>query len=249
MPLHRQMYLVLRDRITSGAIGPGDPLASEEALGAAFSVSRITVRRALQDLAADGLVVRRQGRGTFVADLGTSAPQDPRSLRASLSKVQAETEATVVEIGERLAPPAVRHDLRLSDASRALYVLRSRSHDGQPLMVTEAWLPLRYAPSVTAEALRHRALFELLEASGATLGRFAQEITAEIADPQRARLLGVDIGAALLRIDRVVHDADDDPLMRNSITVDPRRTRMISEVSAADIDTATTGMLVHGTAP
>jgi GntR family transcriptional regulator len=246
MPLHRQMYLVLRDQITNGALSPGDSLPSEESLGEDFSVSRITVRRALQDLDADGYIVRRHGRGTYVAahEPATST-RDTRLLRASLARVQAETEATVIDLGERLAPWRVRHDLGLPDGSRALYVLRVRSHDGQPLMITEAWVPLGFAAAVTAEALRDRALYELLEASGATLGRFAQEISAEVADPLRARLLGVDIGSALLRIDRIVQTSEQHPLMRNSITVDPRRSRIISDVAASDIDTPATGTLVH----
>jgi GntR family transcriptional regulator len=245
MPLHRQVFLVLRDQIASGAFVPGDALPTEEALGKLYDVSRITIRRALQDLTELGYIVRRQGLGTYVADRPVAERPNPHSLRASLQRAQAKTRATVVEFGTRPAPPLVRQALRLREGSNVLYILRVRSQGVQPVMLTEAWLPEHHADAVTAVALGRSALYELLESSGVRLGRFVQEITAEIADPTRARLLGTNIGSALLRIDRLVHDQRDDPVMFNTIVVDARRSRILSDVEAADIDTAATGVLVH----
>ena len=245
MPLHRQMFLVLRGQIASGVFAPGDALPSEEALGKLYDVSRITVRRALQDLTELGYILRRQGRGTYVADRPEGGRPNPYSLRASLQWAQSETQATVIEFETRPAPPLVRHALRLRESSNVLYILRVRSQSGQPVMLTEAWLPEHHGATVSADELGRRALYELLEAAGVRLGRFVQEITAEIADPPRARLLATDIGSALLRVDRLVHDQHDDPVMHNTIVVDAQRSRILSDVVAADIDTAATGVLVH----
>ncbi len=247
MPLHRQMFLVLRDQIASGGLAPGDALPSEEALGKLYEVSRITVRRALQDLTELGYILRRQGRGTYVADRPEAGRPNAYSLRASLQRAQTETKATVIEFEKRKAPPLIRQALRLRENSNALYILRLRLQGGQPVMLTEAWLPAHHQTAVTADALGRRALYELLEASGVRLGRFVQEITAEIADPTRARLLATDIGSALLRIDRLIHDQHDDPVMHNAIVVDAQRSRILSDVEAADIDSAATGLLVHDT--
>lgn len=250
MPLHRQIFLVLRDQITGGAYRSGDPLPSEEALGKLYGVSRITVRRAMQDLADDGFVQRRQGRGTFVTDpTRVESNTKPASIRASLEQAQTETEATVIEFEERVAPPVIGHALGLADGSSALYILRVRSRDGRPVMLTEAWLPEPHSAAVSAVALRERALYELIEASGVPLGRFVQAVSAEIADPTRAWLLKTDIGAPLLRIDRLVHDRQDVPVMRNSIFVDGRRSQILSDIPGADVDTAATGVLAHDRRP
>jgi GntR family transcriptional regulator len=246
MPLHRQIFLVLRDQIASGLYGSGEALPTEEALGGLYGVSRITVRRALQDLADQGYVQRRQGRGTYVSEPIEPPAGDHASIRATLERVQAETRARVVEFGRRVAPPAIRGALDLLDGTEVLYVLRVRSKADHPLMITEAWLPEPHASVVTKAALRRRALYELVEGSGVHLGRFVQEISAEIADPVRARLLGTEIGAALLRIDRLVHDEEGIPVMRNTVLVDARRSHILSDVPSSDIDTAATGVLVHG---
>jgi len=68
VPLHRQLFLVLHDEIARGALAPGDALPTEQTLGNQFGVSRITVRRALADLAGAGLIERRHGVGSFVCD-------------------------------------------------------------------------------------------------------------------------------------------------------------------------------------
>jgi GntR family transcriptional regulator len=246
MPMHRQIFLVIRDQIATGSLRPGDALPSEEALGRLYDVSRITVRRALQDLTEQGYVRRRQGRGTFVAEHPDAGLAHPQSLRATLHRVQAETQATLIEYEQRAAPPAIAQALNLDTGATALYIVRVRSQRDRPIMLTEAWLPSDRSAAVTAEGLRQHALYELLEAAGHQLGRSVQEISAQIADPTRARLLDTDIGAALLRIDRLVHDRNGDPLMRNTILADARRSRIISDISAGDIDTAATGVLVHG---
>src|ERR1700744_5467243 len=104
VPLHRQLFLVLHDEIARGAIAPGEALPTEQTLCDQFGVSRITVRRALADLAEQGYIERRQGVGSFVRQ---HPPSDPLSVSGSyldgLRKTQFETEVDVVELG--VAPP------------------------------------------------------------------------------------------------------------------------------------------------
>src|ERR1700761_1070191 len=100
VPLHRQLYLVLHDEILRGALAPGDALPTEQALCDQFGVSRITVRRALADLAERGYIERRQGVGSFVRE---HDPADPSSMAGSymdgLRQTQFETKVDVVELG------------------------------------------------------------------------------------------------------------------------------------------------------
>ena len=106
VPLHRQLFLVLHDEIASGALAPGDALPTEQTLCDQFGVSRITVRRALADLADAGLIERRQGVGSFVRD-------QPRRMRRAgggsymdeLRQTEFETEVDVIELDVRNVPP------------------------------------------------------------------------------------------------------------------------------------------------
>ncbi len=250
MALHRQLYLVLRDQIDRRVLAPGDGLPSEEALGDLYEVSRITVRRALQDLSDQGYILRQPGRGTFVADRGAApAPSNPQTMKAALQKAQRETTVEVIELAHRKPPARVAHALHLDPDTTATYILRLRSRSDEPLMVTEAWLPIRFAQHLTKRKLDRHALYELLEQTGVKLGRVSQEITAEIADPVQAQLLQVDIGSALLRINRLQHDLDGDPVVHLTIYATPSRSRILTDVAATDIDTAATGILAHDVSP
>ena len=247
MPLHRQLFLVLRDQIHRGALVAGAALPTEHVRCEQYGVSRITVRRALQDLSAGGLVERAHGRGSFVLAQTTGNRPVPAALTLldGLSKAQMETSVEVVDLGLRTPPPHVAAALGSVAAGEALYVLRVRISGDEPLMLTEAWLPARFAEILTVERLERRALFKLIRDSGITLGRVVQEITAEIADPVRARLLQTHIGAAVLRVNRLVHDASGSPIQHLSIFLSPDRSRILTDVSATDLDTVATGFLAH----
>src|ERR1700744_5260399 len=125
VPLHRQLFLVLHDEILRGAMAPGDALPTEQALCDQFGVSRITVRRALADLAEQGYIERRQGVGSFVRE---HAPSEPSSTGGSfmdeLRQTQFETEVSVVEFGRRRPSRAVAEALRTS--YELLHVVRVR---------------------------------------------------------------------------------------------------------------------------
>src|SRR6201995_5681230 len=163
VPLHRQLFLVLHDEILRGAMAPGDALPTEQALCGQFGVSRITVRRALADLAEQGYIERRQGVGSFVREHG---PADlsaaGRSYRAGLRQSQFETEVDVVELGTRRPPRAVAE--ALGNAGELLQIVRVRRQrrTGEALMVTDAWLPAQMADLLTETALRRAPLYQLL---------------------------------------------------------------------------------------
>jgi DNA-binding GntR family transcriptional regulator len=158
--LHRQLFLVLRDEIARGALVPGDPLPSEQSLCDQFGVSRITVRRALADLAEQGLIERRHGVGSFVRQSDSSPAPELRSYSDQLHRTQFETDVDVVEFGVRTAPPAVADALGV--AGEMLHVLRVRRErrTAEPLMVTEAWLPAELSEPVASASLTEKALYD-----------------------------------------------------------------------------------------
>ena len=248
MALHRQLFLILRDQIVRGAFPSGSALPTEAALGQQYGVSRITVRRALQDLSDAGYVERRHGVGTYVLEQHAPSASAPLTVMEGLRKVQLETTVDVLAVEIRRTPDAVRLGLGLTeDGIDALYVLRVRRDkvDDEPLMVSEAWLPKRFTSSVTARVLRRKPLYQVLSEAGVLMGRVAQEITAEMADPLRAQLLDAAIGAALLRINRFVFDQDQAPVQVHSLYLDPQRSRILMDIPAEHLDTVRSGLMAH----
>src|ERR1700761_7894036 len=123
VPLHRQLFLVLHDEIARGAIGPGEALPTEQSLCDQFGVSRITVRRALADLAEQGYIERRQGVGSFVRQ-SVRAEETPSvgSYMDGLRQTQFQTSIEVVEHDIRTPPAAIGEALGGADAM--LHILR-----------------------------------------------------------------------------------------------------------------------------
>src|SRR5258705_1840863 len=203
VPLHRQLFLVLHDEIARGALAPGDALPTEQTLCDQFGVSRITVRRALADLADAGLIERRQGVGSFVRDQPPSRRNaGAGSFMDELRQTEFETEVDIIERDVWTVPTAIADQL---GRERALHVLRVRRErrTSEPLFITEAWLPDDLSDTVTEDTWSRAPLYRLLAAAGVKLDRGQHEITAETAGPRNAQLLNTAIGSALMRVNRL----------------------------------------------
>lgn len=247
--LHRQLFVVLRDEITRGVYASG-ALPKEEALCERFGVSRITVRRALADLASLGLVERRHGLGTFVrGDLPKVRARPSLGLVDGLRKAALETDVEVIEVALSMPPPDVAALLQLATDEKAVHALRLRSIDGVPVMLTDAWVPAQLGKRVSASALRKHALYEILMAQGVKFGRVVQEITAEVADPARARLLQVETGAPLLKMVRLLHDLEAQPVQHLTVSLTAERSRILMDIAGETINTLSAGQVVHDVHP
>lgn len=244
LPLHHQVFLALRDQILDGRHPSGSALPTEAAMCVEFGVSRITVRRALADLADVGFVDRRQGRRTIVLERRTpKVERHDITLMGGLRKVGRGTQVKVIEVRTDMPPDAVRRSLRLSHGSQALFVRRVRSVRGSPLLLSDVWLPTRFSDVLTEQTLAKRAMYELLGAAGVRYGRMVQTITAEVAGPVRGGLLQVEGGAALLRIDRVLYDQAEEPVHSQSLSIDPSRAQLVMDIGADEFDIASAGRL------
>lgn len=245
VPLHRQLFLVLHDEIARGALAPGDALPTEQALCDQFGVSRITVRRALADLAEQGYIERRQGVGSFVRE-GVRAEETPPagSYMDGLRQTQFQTSIEVVERDIRTPPISIGD--ALGGAGEMLHILRVRRErrTHEPLMVTDAWLPVELAGTLTAAALRRQPLYELLSGADVVVDRMQHEITAEIAGPRNASLLNTAIGSALLRVDRLAFTAGS-PHHHVSILLSPNRSRVLIDQSADELHTGDGLAIAH----
>jgi GntR family transcriptional regulator len=218
IPLYHQIYLGLRDEIVSGERGFGAAVPTEQELGAIHGVSRITARRALDELAQHGLVERKRRVGTRVAFRAAAAPIDGHIDQAveSLIAFGRGTQVRVIEFGEAAASAAVAERLALDTGARVVRALRLRSADGAPLGAIESFVPAAIGAALSREALTTQPLLELIRAAGHAIGAGSQIVSAVPADPALAALLETEARAAIIRIDRVVRDTDDRPLLFTS---------------------------------
>jgi GntR family transcriptional regulator len=245
VPLHRQLFLVLHDELARGAIAPGDALPTEQSLCDQFGVSRITVRRALADLAQQGYIDRRQGVGSFVRQRGRPDEAPPvGSYMDSLRQAQFQTSIDVVEREVRTPPSPIGDALGVTGELLHILRVRQERRTHEPLMVSEAWLPTDLADTLTTSALRRKPLYELLSAAGVVIDRMQHEITAEIAGPRNARLLNVAIGSALLRVNRLAFVAGS-PHHHVSILLSPNRSRVLMSQTATELQTGDGFAIAH----
>lgn len=244
--LHRQIFLVLRDGIAQGTYPPGSALPKEEALVQLFGVARATVRRALADLEADGLVQRRHGSGTFVLEgLATGANVTTLGFIDELRHTGQSTEVRVIVVETVVPPPKVRAFLQTPQEELAVHAVRVRMAGGIPLMITEAWVPIDVGQGITAAALKKKPMYEVLNGLGVSFGRVVQEISAESADPYKAGLLECELSTALIRLTRLMHDRAGRPVEHLTAHMTPQHSRVLMEIPADAIDTLSAGHIIH----
>jgi len=243
--LHRQIFLVLRDEISRGLF-PDGALPNEEALCERFGVSRITVRRALSDLAALGVVERRHGRGTFVLGMPAQLrPAPSLSVIDGLRQTAIETVVQVLQVEHAVPPRDVGLLLQLPAGEKAMHALRLRiNRKGEPAMLTDAWVPAHLGKRATEAALRKKALYEILMAQGVQFGRVVQEISATVGDPQRAGLLRTEVGGPILKLVRLMHDMDERPVLHLTVHMVADRASILMEIAGATVNTLTAGQIV-----
>ena len=204
IPLHEQISSWLKEKIESGELPPEAQLPSEHDLREGFGVSRVTVRRALQTLEADGLIFRRQGLGSFVCDRRL-AQGLVRLTDFAQDVARAGLEATSVVLHRAHEPASapVADRLGVEPGSPLLRLDRLRLGDGNPLALDRTWIPPYYAQLLEGRDLERETLYGILERDcGIPVLSGRYRITAASADPECSRHLGVPRGEALLVIER-----------------------------------------------
>jgi GntR family transcriptional regulator len=214
-PLYRQIKDLLLQSLDRGEWKPGELIPSEIELATRFQVSQGTVRKAVDELAAENLLVRRQGKGTFVA-----THHEPRAQFRFLRVVPdagepASPQSRFLECRRLRAPADIarRLDLRTGDA--VVYLRRLLSFGSDPIVLDEIWLPGALFKGLTAERLAEYKgpLYGLFETEfGTRMIRAEEELRAVGADRQAAQLLGVAAESPLLLVERVSYSYGDRPV-------------------------------------
>jgi GntR family transcriptional regulator len=213
-PLDHQIYLVLREKIRRGDLSAESTLPGEQELARQFKVSRITVKRALNELASDGLVTRHRGRGTIIVG-GPSVPVVKGSfdnLIESLKLMGLETEVELLDVAEMAAQGDVALHLALKPGSPVQRAMRLRKLQGEPFSYLVTYVPAAIARRYSIEELASTPILTLLERAGASVMEAEQWISAAAAEPQIAAALGIAVGDPLLKIERVMRNAKSEPV-------------------------------------
>lgn len=204
---HR-LYLLLKERIITGVLGPGDRLPGEPSLASQHGLSRVTVRRALDGLARDGLIRRQPGAGTFVSGRSGAKPVtgDLTNMLAHLATMGRNTAVRLLSFAYVEPPLSVAQALRLSPGERTQHAVRVRLMQGEPFSYLTTHVPERIGRGFGEVDLASTPMLTLLERAGFVADRAEQTITATLAAPEAAAALKVEIGAPLMSLVRTVYD-------------------------------------------
>lgn len=204
----RRIYLLLRERILNGVLEPGSRLPGELSIAAEYGVSRVTVRRALDTLAVDGLIDRRPGSGTFVQENNSVQPivADLSNVLSHLVEMGRRTSVRLLSFAYVNPSESVAAALGLGPGERAQRSIRVRLIDGAPFSYLVTHVPERIGVTYSEADLASMPLLGLLERSGIVVEEASQNIGATLAGPDVAEALALEIGSPLLSLTRVVWD-------------------------------------------
>jgi GntR family transcriptional regulator len=205
-PLYRQIKNLITQSLEGGEWRPGDAIPSETELATRYQVSQGTVRKAIDELAAENLLLRRQGKGTFV-----STHNEPRHLFRFLRLAPDEGEqeypaSRLLECRRGRATAEVARVLDLKTGDPVVILRRLLIFGGEPTVIDEVWLPGNLFRKLTAAIFDEYkgSLYKLFETEfGVRMIRGEEKIRAVPASASDAELLGVDAGFPLLSVERV----------------------------------------------
>lgn len=210
-PLYKQIAAGIRADIEDGTYPTDSKIPSEEELCALYDVSRITVRKALEELAEEGLLVRRQGKGTFV-----SVPQVDVDVKPITSFHDACRAVGKVPSTKVLSSQTVRAskediaELNVDSDARVVEIDRIRLADNEPVILERNHFPFVY--SYLLESDLSGSLYNLLRAYGIEPSKASHDVSLISADENKSTLLGVEVGSPLLFLHEVIYDQKGRPL-------------------------------------
>jgi GntR family transcriptional regulator len=214
IPLYYQIQQTLMDKIRSGQLNEGDPLASEEELARLHQVSRMTARQALHGLKTSGYAVSRKGRGTFVTRpkmennilhlQGFTEDMKQRGMAPSSKMLERAVIGATEEVAEKL---------NMKEGDPILKLRRLRFADGTPMAIEESHIPLRLYPGLDRYDFQMNSLYTVLrDTYGVTVAWADEVIEAIPATKEESELLTIPKRASVLSISRIIMSSTDMPI-------------------------------------
>lgn len=205
VPLYHQVSQQLEHAIVSGALPPGTLFENEIQLADQFGISRPTMRRAMEHLVDNGLIVRKRGIGTRVVQPKVRRPLELSSLFDDLTRTGEQPTTELLDLETIEADAELAHKLGIPEGSAVTHLARLRSARGEPIAKMTNYLPASLIEFEPAD-LEQRGLYSLLRSAGIVLHSATQTIGARSALAAEARLLNEPSKAALLTMQRVTYD-------------------------------------------
>jgi GntR family transcriptional regulator len=210
-PLYLQLRDALAARIARGEWKVGTAIPGEGDLARELGVSKGTVRKALDLLEGESLLIRRQGRGTFVVDPGSEgAGQRFNHFRLANGAI-VDGVACTLAVALAEASPSECERLQLVTGNKVYRIRRLRSRQGKAFMIENASLPAALFPQLVERDLRSHRLVEIAQAYSVLLGSSAERVLAETCSASAAEALRIEPGTPVLILDRVIRTRDGRP--------------------------------------
>lgn len=210
-PLYAQLADRVRTKIDLKEWPVGSRIPSENEIVDIFQVSRGTVRKAIKQLVAEGLLIQKRGSGTYVADADITHPAGTRPLSFAASLVQQgkQFKTRVVEMRVIPAPLDVANELGLAEGEKTMLLRRVRTVEGSPVLCQESWSNLVVCPGLEDLDFTKISMFDAVElCSGGKIRRSDMRYTARVAGHDHAELLGCDDSAAVLVLEQNIRLED-----------------------------------------
>ena len=212
VPLYQQLSEKIKQQITDGKLKAGDKLMTEAEFSQHFEVSRITVRKAIELLADDGFVVRKQGIGTFVAE-------------KKMSKMDGHVPSAELITVEWMIPDgSIAKRLKVDENEKVLRIVRLRKNDDIPVMIEDSYYPKRMEFLLKENLLG--STYEFFHNHGLIPTHSVKTVEICYATPEEAQRLGVPEKHALLLQKDEVFDQDDEVLHYSKLLTNPQRYRL-----------------------
>ena len=195
IPLYTQLVGIIKRNISSGTLAVGDLLPSESELCRVLNISRNTVRQAIGELEEEGLVVRKRGKGTFVADPTANRRGVQYSFTTEVSSMGKTPSSTLVDFDVQVPAPHICRMMELEEGTCVYRFTRIRNVDGQPLILETSYYPQYIFPNLTREMVETHSFYSLLYHVGIVPFAADDRYEAVVLDQAQAELLGVAAGS------------------------------------------------------
>ena len=214
-PLYKQLIDELQKRISDHLYGPGERIPTEAELAEEYHVSRITVRRAIEKLAEQGVVEKMQGKGTFVCAPRLSRHLDNGPMGFSEMCRANGLEPGAVVLEKKIMVPKsknIREMLKLPEGGEALFISRLRTGNGKPMAFEESYYPLEFSDLLSIDLEKESIYRYLREVRGIDLHSSTIRLNIAKADSRMSRILEVPKNTPLLEIRGCVIRGDGRPV-------------------------------------
>lgn len=214
LPLYYQVKENLMEKINKKIYEIGDVIPSEAELQAIYKVSRITIRRAIQELVQEGYLSTQQGKGTFVSQpKATQQLNLISSWAETMDSLGLQHETKTINFSEEPAPVSIARELNVEPGTPVYKIERLRYASNEPICIMINYIVPEVAPDLKEKGLVSESLYETLEKLyNITLKSATEKVEAKSATQSEASMLNVKKGAALLHVTRVTYDSDNRPI-------------------------------------